>query len=92
MLGVAGQQVEGVRQEALDGAQTALGARRAAGEVDDESSPCDAAHAAAKGRKWRFLRTAEADLFGDTRNEPVAYCKSRFGSHVAFRNAGAACR
>src|SRR5215467_8084351 len=92
MLGVAGQQVEGVRQEALDGAQTALGARRAAGEVDDESSPCDATHAPAKGCKRCFLRPAESDLLGDTGNEPVTYCKSRLWGHVTLRNAGAACR
>ena len=92
MLGVAGQQVEGVREKAQDGAQTTLSTRRAAWKVDDQRSPSDAAHAAAKGCKRRFLHAAETNLFGDTRNEAFTYRESRFGSHVAFRNSGAACR
>jgi len=92
MLCVAGQQVQGVRQQRQDGAEAVLSARRAPGKVDDERTSCDAADAAAEGCKGRLLNASKANLFSDAGNEAIAHFQCRFRSHVAFRQAGAACR
>ena len=91
MLGVAGEQIESVRQQRQDGAEAVLSARRAAREVNDEHVARDATNAAAKGCKWSLLNAAEADLLRDTRNETITDRECGFGSHVALRQASATC-
>ena len=91
MLGVAGQQREGMGKQRQDGAEAALCARRAPRKVDDERSARYAADAAAKSRKGCLLSTAQADLFSDAWNKAITDRECGFGSQVTLCQACAPC-
>ncbi len=92
MVGPPGEEVERVRKEVQDGAQRGFGAGGAAGEVEDEGSPVDAADGAAEGRHRRFAEAFGAHAFGEAVDEAIADEFGGLGCNVAERQAGAARR
>jgi hypothetical protein len=94
MLGVAGEEIQGVGEEREDGAERAFGSARAAGEVEEEGVAGgmgdDAAEASAECGVGGVVGAGLADEFGEAGDEAVADGERGFGGDVAGGEAGAA--
>ena len=90
MVGVAGEEVEGVGEKMEDGAEGGFGSAGAAGEIEDEGVAGDAADAAAEGGEGGVLGALLADELGEAGDEAGADGEGGLGCDVAGGEAGAA--
>ena len=89
MLGIAGEEIQGVGQEGKDGAEGAFGSAGAAGEVENEGVAGDAADAAAEGGVGGVVHAILTDKLGEAGDEAVADGEGGLGGYVARGEAGA---
>ncbi len=88
--GLAGQQIDGVRQDVQHGAQRLRCASRTARQIEDERASADAAQAAAQHGEWRLGRAFGAHSLGNAVDQLGADGAGGFRRYVARGNASAA--
>jgi hypothetical protein len=90
MLGLSGQQFEGMGKQVQNRVQAVLCARGASGKVDDQRTAGDAADASGKRCKRCLIEAAKADLLGNPGDEAVTGIECGFRGYVSGCEACAA--
>jgi hypothetical protein len=91
MFGVAGEQIESVRQDGQSGAEGTDRSCRAAGQVEDDAGAEGSADGAAEDGEGRLAAAFGTHQLGDAGQEAVADGEGGLRSDVAGGDAGASC-
>jgi len=89
MLGVPGEEVEGVGKQRKDGAQRAFGTVGIAGQVENKGVSGDRADAAAEGGERCLAGAVLANQLGEAGDKPRGNGERGFGRDVARSQARA---